>query len=392
MKNIFKKTSRTLIIVSMLCAMLTAGCAKADSNADNNASSNVSSTENTELETYVIPTEVSTDSISSVKLDEPVTIKIPSFDLNSELGITAECTNSNYKYLNVSTLKDIEIDYTITDECIKEIFNITIYDVNGYETIDLNEKIKVSIPYEEGMYVIHSADGVGYDVNAEYIDGKYVFETDKLGSFAMRTESVGRTSSAKTTSFTLEEQTLVDDVTGIQVTGKIPVGAEIKTSMYIIDGSTFYDRWEPPYTVEMDSPEFNNILYYYIEDEYSKKTDNIAKIINEKGWAQQEATAGGNLDISIEFVKDYEVLDFESDLTVTLPFNYRRGLTTGGITDEVTVVQYDYDNKSFATKELVSAEDTPKGMFQFKTKKVGQFYAGGNSEIKSLMHFYGADV
>ena len=385
MKNIFKKTSRTLIIVSMLCAMLTAGCAKTESNTDNEEATKPVATQVVTENT----TEAITEAVTSAEPKEAITIKTPSDDKNADLGITVDCTDSNYKYLNVTTLKDIEDEYQLTDEAVKEIFNINVYNFElSSNIVKLDEKVKVSIPYEEGTYVVHSKDGVAYDVNAEYIDGKYVFETDELGTFVMRTKAIGRTSPVKTTDFTLEEQTLVDEVTGIQVSGKIPAGAEIQTSIHIIDNTTFYDRWEPPYTVEMDYPEFTDISDYLIEYDYEKKVENIAKIINKKGWAEIEPYAGGNLAVWVGIVKDNEVLDFESDLTITLPFNYRRGLATGGITDEATVVQYDYDKKSFTALELVSAEATPKGMFQFKTKSTGRFFAGGESEINSLINFY----
>ena len=135
----------------------------------------------------------------------------------------------------------------------------------------------------------------------------------------------------------------------------------------------------------MDYPEITTV---YNDPDAEEKITNIAKVINKKGWAEIEPYAGGKLAVWVGIAKDNEVLDFESDLTVTLPFNYRRGLATGGITDEAIVVQYDYDNKEFQNREIVSAEATPKGMFQFTTEACGRFFIGGESQINSLMNFY----
>ena len=41
--------------------------------------------------------------------------------------------------------------------------------------------------------------------------------------------------STTTNGLVLEQQTLVDDLTGIQVTGKLPVGAEIDSSIDLFD-------------------------------------------------------------------------------------------------------------------------------------------------------------
>jgi hypothetical protein len=386
MKNkILNKKAGRIIIAGMLCAMLTAGCANSDSNTGNNA-------ENKEAPTQAVTeavTEATTEATTKARLKEPATIKIPSFEKNAGLGITAECTNGDYRYLNVSTLKDREIAYELTDECIKDTFYISIGCIDYSDVVEPDEKIKVSIPYEEGVYIVHVEDGVGYDVKAEYIDGKYVFETDSLGSFVIRTKPVGRTSPTKTAFFTLEEQTLVDEITGIQVTGKLPAGAKIETSMYIIDDEVIMnDRWNPPYPIEGDYPEYSNVVEHYIVDEYEKKVENIAKIINKRDWAQLEPYFGGKLAIDIYFIKDYEILDFESDLTVTLPFNYRRGLATGGIKDEAIAVQYDYDKREFINLEVLSAEATAKGMFQFKTKSTGCFFVGGKVDINHLVTYY----
>lgn len=185
----------------------------------------------------------------------------------------------------------------------------------------------------------------------------------------------------------LVEQTLVDEITGIEVSGMLPEGAKLDSMIYIIDDFMLSESFDTPYIMEDDHPRVTEISDGMYGPE-GKRIDNIRKIMNEKGWAQYEGYAGGKLDISLYIVKGTKVLDFDSDLTVTLPFNYRRGLVNGGITGEATVVQYDYDNKCFVDLEIVPAEDTPKGMFQFKTTSGGQFIAGGNEEVAGYKNLY----
>ncbi len=386
MKNIFKKTAGIMIAISMLCALVVTGCNNNNTNSTDNNST-------TETATQAV-TEATTESSTSTPSKDIVTIKEFKEKNDGYFGVTVEGTDSNYNYLQITSLADLETEYDITNKCIKDILDIVMVSrvftendtIKNVTSTALNETVKVSIPYEEGVYVVHTVDGVSYDVDTEYIDGKYVFKTDKLGSFMLRTEPVGRTTPTKTTNLELTQQTMVDEVTGVQVTGMLPVGAQLVTTTNFIDDTTFYDRFDFPYAVKNDFPEFNDAEGFYIDAE--RKVDNIAKIINQKSWAEREVTAGGKIVTEIYFIKDSEILDFESDLTVTMPFNYRRGLITGGITDEAVVVQYDYDNEKFVDIEVVSEEDTAKGMFEFKAKSSGIFFLGGESQIDGLISFY----
>lgn len=390
-----KKKAGVMLAVSMLCAMVATGCNSNNTNDTNKSTATEATTNATVEEKEEATKEVATEAIKL--LDKPAVIKEPSDVGDIRTGITVEGSNSRYTYISANKLKDYGYEYELRDDKVKEIFYVSMnyhiddsveYLYDEKYAFNLQEKVKVSIPYEENMYLVHSVDGVAYDVNAEYIDGKYVFETDKLGTFVFRTEPIGRATPEKTKDFELAQQTIVDEITGIEVSGMLPVGADIDSVMHIIDNSSFYDRWDFPYTVEKDYIALTDVMDYYIVDEYDKENPNIAKIINQKGWAQSEAYSGGKITARIELVKNYEVLDFETDLTVTLPFNYRRGLANGGITDEVKAIQYDYGTKEFVELELVSAEATPKGSFQFKTKTNGRFFIGGKEEIDELIKFY----
>ncbi|MBQ1991245.1 MAG: hypothetical protein II233_00520 [Clostridia bacterium] len=217
------------------------------------------------------------------------------------------------------------------------------------------------------------------------------FATEETATEEATAEQTTATEAQTAEEDTIQEQTLTDEVTGVQVTGKLPVGVELVTSTYIMSTVDFYDeRLEPPYTVEGDYPKRTGSIEQYYDLCKERKTENIAKIMNNKDWAQWEGYAGGMINIQLYLVKDSKILESvpESELIVTMPYNYRRGLVTGGITGEARAINYDYDDKKFVKLELIPAESTAEGTFQFKTNSLGRFFIGGDTQITDIMNFY----
>ena len=217
------------------------------------------------------------------------------------------------------------------------------------------------------------------------------FATEETATEEATAEQTTATEAQTAEEDTIQEQTLTDEVTGVQVTGKLPVGVELVTSTYIMSTVDFYDeRLEPPYTVEGDYPKRTGSIEQYYDLCKERKTENIAKIMNNKDWAQWEGYAGGMINIQLYLVKDSKILESvpESELIVTMPYNYRGGLVTGGITGEARAINYDYDDKKFVKLELIPAESTAEGTFQFKTNSLGRFFIGGDTQITDIMNFY----
>ena len=385
-KYIFKKTAGIMIVASMLCAMLTTGCAQSDSNADNKE----------------IATQAVTETTTEAK--EPVIVKAGAYDYISDIkvfdfGITVEGTNSNYECLATSSVAKSD-NATIIDEQVKDIISISMQYKNyelldnsdvGYSEVNLNETVKVSIPYEEGMYILTDENGVAYDIDAEYIDGKYVFETNTLGEFIISTTSTGRTAPTKIENVELAQQTIIDESTGVQVSGMLPVDAKMHIELNCIDDSIMSDRYDFPYLFENDYPKATNVSDYYFNYISQVEDIPIASLIDHEGWAEEEVTMGGKLNCYITFIKDFEILDFESDLTVTLPFDYHNALAISQVFEDpgkAKVVQYDYDKKEFITQEVIPAENTEQGKFQFKTKTPGTFLLGGEVNIDGEIDYY----
>ena len=393
MKNTFKKTLGIMLATSIICAIMATGCT-ATENGDNKSNSNA--------------TEKATQAVSAEQYKtEPFTIKAGPYNDVEDLGITVETTNSNHYYLDTTSVNGeknaIPYEPQISKECIKDIYRVLMgYHVNEpdengvfeYSETELNETVKVSIPYQEGMYVLYCENGVAYDVKTEYADGCYVFETNKLGTFMLSTESTGRTEPTKTENVELAQQTIVDETTGVQVSGMLPVDAEMDvllcfTGDFRIHDSHIFRRG----TVEEDYPKADDISeFYYTFNNYRNvldEADEISTVISEDNWTRYVGTGiDSTLEARITFIKDFEILDFESDLTVTLPFDYRAGLVKGNCASPAVAKQYDYDNKEFVALEVLPEESTAEGTFQFKIKTPGQFFIGDETPLNSTVNTY----
>ncbi|MEE0264988.1 MAG: hypothetical protein UD936_05110 [Acutalibacteraceae bacterium] len=188
----------------------------------------------------------------------------------------------------------------------------------------------------------------------------------------------------------LTQQTLVDEITGIEVSGMIPEGVELYTTAYILSTLDLSEGAEFPYYPDSWFPKLTKEYYEYELSQGERTAPNIQKTINKKGWAEWEAYAGGMIGTTVYFVKGTDVINFNSELTVTVPFNYRRGLVTGGINDEAVVVEYDYnrDVREFSYVEVTPEESTPKGSFQYKISRPGLSIMGGKTEISDLVEFF----
>ncbi len=400
MKNIFKKTLGIMLVASIICtAMATTGCTASDNGENKNEA-----------------TEKATQAVADEQFKtEPFTIKAgPYYDVE-DLGITVETTNSNHYYLDTTSINgeinSLPYEPEFTKECIKDIYSVLMGyrvnepDANGnfeYSETELNEKVKVSIPYDEGMYILGCENGVAYDMNTEYIDGSYVFETDKLGTFMISTESTGRTEPTKTENVELVQQTIIDEATGVQVSGMLPVDAEMDVWLSFFGHFSIHDSYSfMGGSVEEDYPKSDDISkFYYTFNNYRdvlKEANEISTIISEEDWTRYihgttDELVNNMFEARITFIKDFEILEFESDLTVTLPFDYRDGLIKGNCESEAIAMQYDYTNKEFVKLEAIPKESTTEGTFQFKTKTPGQFFIGDEVGLNYAVKTYTANM
>lgn len=183
------------------------------------------------------------------------------------------------------------------------------------ETITSDEKVKVSIPFDKkDLHIININDMYApYEVEAEYIDGKYVFEANKLGYFVLSSQPLPEYKEPE-----LTQQTITDEYTGITVSGLLPTN--VKTEFNVGFYSHVY------YTDINDSDHVAGSLnapVYAIP-----KADKLLTIVNSEEHPLPEHTEwhkftdGYSLQVQIIFRDGLRLLDISSDLTVTLPHGF----------------------------------------------------------------------
>ena len=404
MKNIFKKTAGIMIATSMLCAIMATGCTASD-NGDSTATKataeapTVATTEPATKNTADNATEPADEQYKT----DAFTIKAGQYTYLDDLGITVETTNSNHRYLDTTSAVKQGWHTQIDDERIKEVYTILMgYKVNEpdengvfeYSETELNETVKVSIPYEEGYYLLHCQNGTAYDVATEYIDGSYVFETDKLGTFMISTVSTGKTAPTKTENVELAQQTIIDKATGLQVSGMLPVDARMDVFWCFYGDHRMHNSHSfETGAFEEDYPKADNVSKFFYSSEDERAVDSfmgrVSGSILKEDWTHYDYfDIDGKMEARIVFIKDFEILDFESDVIVTLPFDYRDGLIRAGRKAEAAALQYDYNNKSFVKLEAIPKESTETGTFQFKAKVPGQLFMGDSKSLNETVTVY----
>lgn len=399
------KTIGIMLVAGMLCAIMATGCTASD-NSNNQSSQNPTEataeakTEATTKATTKSEADSTTATDEEFKTD-PFIIKAGHYDDINDVGITVETTNSNHWYLDTTSAEEAVWGTKIKDDRIKAVYSIHMGyrvnepDENGvfeYSETELNEKVKVNIPSEEGLYLIRCEGGIAYDVATEYIDGSYVFETDRLGKFMLSTVSTGRTEPVKTEKVELVQQTITDEATGIQVSGMLPVDAEMDVLLCFYNEYRLhsYDpmldcNFEENYPKPDDISEF----FYETEDERLVDTEagRFSATMSKPDWIDYLETEQSELELKLTFIKNFEILEFESDLTITLPFDYRNGLANINRKGSVSAMQYDYNKKEFITLEVLPL-NAAESNFQFKAKAPGQFFMGKSTDIKAIKRFY----
>ncbi|MEE0060268.1 MAG: hypothetical protein UE295_05520 [Acutalibacteraceae bacterium] len=192
----------------------------------------------------------------------------------------------------------------------------------------------------------------------------------------------------------LTQQTLVDEVTNIKVTGMLPQGAQLCTVMELVDAESISDRFDPLRIIQ-DFPvdDYVNILnqrtYNKAENvqEYdpANMTFDVWTIKRCNGWAMPVVC------VKVGFVKDGAVLDVDSELTVTIPFDFREALTKCGHDSNATAFEFEVlDNEKEILNEIevIAKDKTEKGTFQYKINGDGVFFLGNDYMMKQYTSFY----
>lgn len=240
-----------------------------------------------------------------------------------------------------------------------------------FSTTTLDRKVKVSIPSDnKDLYVINVNNTFSpYQLDAEYIDGKYVFETDDLGYFMLSSQAIPEYKEPE-----LTQQTITDEKTGITVSGLLPKNADIEFN--VLTYSSYL------YTDFMDA---DNAAGSFRHSRYSlPQPDKLYTNVDSTSEDYTEDVAWSSLtdehivNVQILFRDGFRLLDFSSDLTVTLPYGFEYALR-----ENVKAYKINYHTNNINPVEVLQNED--KENFTFKTNSIGSYLLGIQSNIDYVL-------
>ncbi|MEE0060269.1 MAG: hypothetical protein UE295_05525 [Acutalibacteraceae bacterium] len=198
----------------------------------------------------------------------------------------------------------------------------------------------------------------------------------------------------------LTQQTLVDEVTNIKVTGMLPQGAQLCTVMSLIDfeslGGARLDEDEDvkhymykEFTASDYAQIFNRREYNKAENIQEYYPGNMVFDVDTLKDCSEWALS--MLWLNIGFVKDGAVLDVDSELTVTLPFDFREALTKCGADSNATAFELEMlgeEEERLNELEVIAKDKTEKGTFQYKINGDGVYFIGNDYEMQCCVSWY----
>ena len=299
----------------------------------------------------------------------------------------------NYGYEDYEYFLGFEEDY------IQEMFNIFIYEespefltdlengkYNGYteqeleqvahrfiETIKTDKKVKVSIPFDKKDIHIININNIyaPYEVETEYIDGKYVFEADELGYFVLSSQPLPEYKEPE-----LTQQTITDEYTGITVSGLLPTNANPEFDVRFFSSLYYSDINDSDHEAES----LNDSRYAI------PKADKLLTIVNSEEHPLPENeewnqfTDEHSVQVQILFRDGLRLLDFSSDLTVTLPHGFNHLLEK-----DKNLLAY---KANFSQNIVNPVQILPiKGdnTLSFKANSTGAYFLGINENLQYVL-------
>ena len=265
---------------------------------------------------------------------------------SSNYGITADVTDKNVVSLVTSKASEQMNFAGFKNDAVVEIYDIHV----NYLTLENGEKVTktsddpdvcnniiVSIPCDiPDLYVLDVSDNsMNGFLSFQYKNGKYYFSPAGPGSFMLCREPAYTTEVPQ--ELNMIEQTIVDPNTGITVSGKIPEGAMMYTTFENVHFDDLLNDFDSPHMLK-----YNYQLPSLKEVFIQKLTDGEIKY--DYSWFEEDFLADGPMAVDLVFVKNYEILEFESDLTVTLPLDYYKVLES-----RKYLYEYDFSDGDYTT-------------------------------------------
>ena len=330
----------------------------------------------------------------SVYADEENSVFHINDSKSSDYGITAKVRNKNLRYIESSKASESEGFVRFKDDSIYEIYDLKMVYATG-ETEQGKEVLattteseicgdmEIEIPCEDPeLNVIMLTNDVVYEIGAEYnsITGRMVFGTDMIGKIILTSDHVPYFENFKEEDgLKFSNQTIVDEKTKMQVSGKLPEDATMCATLQNVN---LFDL-KKEYTASkriVDDFRFPDINDVYVIDESTQTTP------YNMDWMKSDSTASGMLFVNVAFEKIFDFIEVDTPITVTIPFDYREFLEYSQTGTDVEVYRLNYRTGSIVPVKVLSAKDN---ILQFEANSAGSFFVGNKVMIEEFVKIYG---
>lgn len=330
----------------------------------------------------------------SVYADEENSVFHINDSKSSDCGIIAKVRNKNLRYIESSKASESEGFVGFKDDSIYEIYDLKMVYATG-ETEQGKEVLattteseicgdmEIEIPCEDAeLNVIMLTNDVVYEIGAEYnsITGRMVFGTDMIGKVILTSDHVPYFENFKEEDgLKFSNQTIVDEKTKMQVSGKLPEDATMCATLQNVNLFDLKKEYTPSKRI-VDDFRLTDINDVYVIDEYTQTTP------YNMDWMKSNPTASGMLFVKVAFEKIFDFIEVDTPITVTIPFDYREFLEYSQTGTDIEVYQLNYRTGSIMPVEVLSSKDNT---LQFKADSAGSFFVGNKAMIEEFVKIYG---
>ena len=202
------------------------------------------------------------------------------------------------------------------------------------------------------------------------------------------TEPVTEPATEEIADYTLVQQTITDKDTGVIISGMLPENAKYDVRIRMWDSEIINDIEEPNKFSDkrFSCPTFEDLQ----KNDYNTKGN-----FYDEDWINPNylSDAGAYVpEIDIVFYDDSKIIDFTSDLTITLPFDYRAFAEIKESDNKVMVFKSIPEENTLKGMELLPKSQSPEGTLVFKTNTTGSFFVGNEAFMNGFLYFFNSSL
>lgn len=183
-------------------------------------------------------------------------------------------------------------------------------------------------------------------------------------------------------------KTVCDLDTGVTIAGYMPESPEFDIRIRMWDSEIINDNEEPH---KFSDKMFSTPTY---EDHINNNFNSNGNFYDED-WINPNYLADACAyipQIDIVFFDDDKVLDLKSNLTVTLPIDYRKFAGVKGSDQNVMVFKSYPEENTIKGLKVLSPTDSPADTVVFKTDSTGTFFLGNEEYMNQFLRYFNTSL